>query len=453
MNSRKPYAGILFALLILAGCQGKTIEDIAPKADQQLPPKLVQSMQAKGMAVSSPLMVRIFKEEGQFEIWKQKSDGRYGLVTTYPICKWSGQLGPKMLEGDRQAPEGFYMIHPYQMNPKSKYYLAFNIGYPNAFDKAHGRTGSNLMVHGACSSSGCYSMTDAEVGQIYALAREAFKGGQQAFQIQAFPFRMTAANMARYRNDPNIDFWKMLKVGYDLFEITHTPPKVDVCNGRYVFDETPASGHSFSPGGACPAMSRPPDLVAAYNAFEKKYDADYAAAVKARKGPAPKPSLDGLKEAKLVANWTRELTSGKKVPIEPPSMDATGKITEPTTRLGRIDSPIGRKMAALDAEKEAKKKAAEEKAAAIAAAKAEKLAMAERAKAEKLAEKEAAEKARAGKAKGETSVAQNGAAGGKGHHASSSQDASAAPAENALVPTEEKPPSFGKRIWNRIFGS
>jgi len=450
MNSRNSCAGFLLALFVLAGCQGKTLEDIAPKATQELPAKLVQSIQSKGMSVTAPIMVRIFKEEGAFEVWKQKSDGRYALVTTYPICKWSGQLGPKMIEGDRQAPEGFYMIHPYQMNPQSKYYLAFNIGYPNAFDKSHGRTGSNLMVHGACSSSGCYSMTDAQVGQIYAFARDAFKGGQQAFQIQALPFRMTAENMARYRNDPNIDFWKMLKVGYDLFEMTHTPPKVDVCDGRYVFDETPAAGRSFSPGGACPQMSRPPDLVAAYSAFEKKYDVAYAAAVRASKGPAPKPSLDGLKEAKLVANWTRELTSGKAVPISPPSMDANGKITESTERLGRIDSPLGRKMAVLDAEKAAQKKAAEEKAAAIAAEKAQKLAMAERAKATKEA---AREKARTEKDKGETAVAQNGAAKRKGTHGSTTQDASAAPAENALAPTEAQSPSLGKRIWNRIFGS
>jgi hypothetical protein len=260
---------------------------------------------------------------------------------------------------------------------------------------------------------------------------------------------MTAENMARYRNDPNIDFWKMLKVGYDLFEITHTPPKVDVCDGRYVFDETAAPGHSFSPGGACPPMSRPPDLVAAYKAFEDKYDAAYAAAIRKNRGPAPKPSLDGLKEAKLVANWTRDLTSGKRVPIKPPSMDASGKITESTERLGRIDSPIGRKMAALDAEKEARKKAAEEKAAAIAAAKAEKLAMAERARE---AKQEAAEKARSGRTKGEAAVAQNSAANPKGNHGSPPQDASALPAENALMPAEQKP-SLGKRIWNKIFGS
>ena len=122
------------------------------------------------------------------------------------------------------------------MNPKSDYYLSFNIGFPNAFDRANGRTGSNLMVHGACSSAGCYSMTDERIGEIYALARDAFKGGQKAFQIEAFPFRMTPENMALHTDDPNFEFWKMLKDGSDHFEITGLPPKVDVCDRRYVFD-------------------------------------------------------------------------------------------------------------------------------------------------------------------------------------------------------------------------
>ena len=123
------------------------------------------------------------------------------------------------------------------MNPNSNYHLAFNIGYPNAYDRANGRTGSNLMVHGACSSSGCYSMTDAQMEEIYAFGRDAFRGGQTEFQIEAFPFRMTAANMARYRGDPNYKFWEMLKEGYDHFEITKVPPKVDVCEKRYVFNQ------------------------------------------------------------------------------------------------------------------------------------------------------------------------------------------------------------------------
>jgi len=77
------------------------------------------------------------------------------------------------------------------------------------------------------------------------------------------------------------------------------------------------------------------------------------------------------------------------VPIEPPSLNSDGTVTE-TSRMGRIDSPAGRKMAALDAEKAAKEKAAAEKAAAVAAAKAAK----EEAKAQALAEKEAAKQAK-----------------------------------------------------------
>ncbi len=188
------------------------------------------------MDKDSPILVRIFKEEAELEVWKKNRDGEFALLKTYPICRWSGDLGPKMKEGDRQAPEGFYTITPGQMNPNSNYYLAFNTGYPNAYDRAWDRTGSELMVHGDCSSRGCYAMTDEQIQEIYALARESFFGGQKDFQFEAFPFRMTALNMAKHRNNPNFAFWKMIKEGYDHFEATHQEPKVAVCEKRYVFD-------------------------------------------------------------------------------------------------------------------------------------------------------------------------------------------------------------------------
>ena len=128
--------------------------------------------------------------------------GYHALLKTYPICRWSGELGPKIKEGDRQAPEGFYTITPGLMNPNSSYYLAINMGFPNAYDKAHGRTGAFLMIHGDCSSRGCYAMTDEQIAEIYALARESFLGGQRSFQIQAYPFRMTPINMAKHRASP-----------------------------------------------------------------------------------------------------------------------------------------------------------------------------------------------------------------------------------------------------------
>ena len=215
------------------------------------------------MPMESPILVRIFKEEAELEIWKQDATGRFALLKTYPICRWSGDLGPKVKEGDRQAPEGFYQITPGLMNPNSNYYLAFNLGFPNAYDKANDRSGAFLMVHGDCSSRGCYAMTDEQMGEIFALGRESFQGGQKSFQVQAYPFRMTALNMAKHRNSPHMAFWRMIKVGYDHFEVTRQEPKVDVCEKRYVFDAQSPNGMPlrFDTRNRCPAYQLDPQVA------------------------------------------------------------------------------------------------------------------------------------------------------------------------------------------------
>ena len=250
----------------LAGCNPSDIPTsgraLAPLSD-----KMISDIRDKNMDKELPILVRIFKEEAELEVWKQTKDGQYALLKTYPICRWSGDLGPKKKEGDRQAPEGFYTIAPGQMNPNSSYYLAFNTGFPNTYDRAWGYTGSELMVHGDCSSRGCYAMTDEQIQEIYALARELFFGGQKSFQLQAFPFRMTALNMAKHRNNPNFAFWKMIKEGYDHFEATRLEPKVAVCEKRYVFDATAPDGAtkppSFNARGACPAYQLDKDIAEA----------------------------------------------------------------------------------------------------------------------------------------------------------------------------------------------
>ncbi len=201
-----------------------------------IPPRTMALMSEKGMSKNDPILVRLYKKESELEVWKRASDGRYAMLKSFPICRWSGQLGPKRREGDRQAPEGFYTINPSQLNPNSAYYLSFDTGYPNAYDRAHNGTGSALMVHGSCSSRGCYAMTDEGISEVYALAREAISSGQRGFQFQAYPFRMTAENLARYRADPNMPFWKNLKDGSDHFELTGHEPRVAVCGGRYAFD-------------------------------------------------------------------------------------------------------------------------------------------------------------------------------------------------------------------------
>jgi murein L,D-transpeptidase YafK len=262
-------SGICFAL---AACTD-TLSSVENKVEHPLPTKVVNRMKAYDMTQSSPIMMRIFKEESILEVWKAKRNGRFEKIAEYDICKWSGELGPKRAEGDRQAPEGFYTVNRHQMNPNSSYYLSFNLGYPNRFDRALERTGSNLMVHGACSSAGCYSMTDESVLEIYAFAREAFRGGQESFQVQAFPFRMTAENMARHRGNPNYEFWKMLKVGYDHFELTRTPPKVDVCNRQYVFNQVAQEDEAvFEATEMCPASTTPPALQVAYQSYVQDYE-------------------------------------------------------------------------------------------------------------------------------------------------------------------------------------
>jgi murein L,D-transpeptidase YafK len=205
------------------------------KDSAPIPAPTLAAMRAKDTGPSSPILMRVFKKEAELEVWKKTSGGRFVLLKTFPICRWSGQLGPKTKEGDRQAPEGFYAVTPAHMNPNSAYHLSFDTGFPNAYDRARGATGSALMVHGTCSSRGCYAMTNDAIEEIFALAREAFAGGQQAFQFQAFPFRMTAENMVKHRTDAHIAFWKQLKEGSDRFEATGEPPVVTVAAGRYAF--------------------------------------------------------------------------------------------------------------------------------------------------------------------------------------------------------------------------
>jgi murein L,D-transpeptidase YafK len=244
----------LAAAIALAGCN----PDMVPTGRAQAPlsEKMISEIASKNMDKESPILARIFKEEAEMEVWKKNRDGEYALLKTYPICRWSGDLGPKKKEGDRQAPEGFYTITPGQMNPASSFYLAFDTGFPNSYDRSHGYTGSNLMVHGDCSSRGCYAMTDEQIQEIYALARESFQGGQKSFQLQAFPFRMTALNMAKHRNSQHFAFWKMLKEGYDNFEASKQEPKVAVCEKRYVFDPSETDDATkplkFNAAGKCP---------------------------------------------------------------------------------------------------------------------------------------------------------------------------------------------------------
>ena len=222
--------------------------------------QVINKLKSIGSSPSEAMLIRLFKEESILEVWKRRGDGTYRLFKSYEICAWSGVLGPKFKEGDRQAPEGFYTVRPGHMNPKSSYYLSFNTSFPNKYDRAYGRTGTDLMIHGDCSSSGCYSMTDESIAEIYALGRDSFRGGQKSFQLQLYPFRMTPQNLAKYSDSPHLEFWQNIKIGYDAFEISKQLPTWDVCEGKYIFNAKGAG--SLKPMGKCPTQSTNPELMA-----------------------------------------------------------------------------------------------------------------------------------------------------------------------------------------------
>jgi murein L,D-transpeptidase YafK len=269
--SAAAFAALSLVALSLAACQdsGLSHRSLAP-----IPRETLALMEKVGASKESPMLIRAYKKEAELEIWKMGADGKYVHLKTYPMCRWSGQLGPKTREGDRQVPEGFYSISPAQMNPNSSYYLSFNVGYPNQLDRALGHTGGTIMVHGACSSAGCFSMTDAQIAEIYAVARSSFEGGQRSIQMQSFPFRMTADNLAKHRLDPNIGFWKNLKEGSDHFEVTKEEPQIAFCGRRYVFNAE-SDGH-LDPLSACPPLRQDPEIVASVSAKAAKDEAKIA---------------------------------------------------------------------------------------------------------------------------------------------------------------------------------
>jgi murein L,D-transpeptidase YafK len=203
---------------------------------------------AAGVSLGAPVFIRIFKREFELELWTLRQD-RFERFAIYPVCRWSGGLGPKLAEGDGQTPEGFYTVDAKALNPASRWHRSFNLGFPNHFDRAHGRTGSFIMVHGGCASIGCFAMTDPTVDEIWRLVTAAMDGGQRRFHVHVFPFRMTEENLAQRAGSPWASFWRELKLGYDAFESVGLPPRIAVCAGRYTITPAVASrdfGHEIA---------------------------------------------------------------------------------------------------------------------------------------------------------------------------------------------------------------
>lgn len=206
-------------------------------AGKRLLPSLHAELAKRGAKLGNAAYIRAFKENRELELWLNIGS-EWTHFRTYPIAALSGHLGPKLAEGDGQTPEGFYAVKATALNPASSYHLAFNIGYPNAYDLQHQRTGSLIMVHGSNVSIGCLAMTDPAIEEIYWIVSAALEAGQREVPVHLFPFRMTEDHMGRYQASEHASFWRELKAGYDWFETHRRPPAIQVSNGRYVATET-----------------------------------------------------------------------------------------------------------------------------------------------------------------------------------------------------------------------
>lgn len=229
----------LLLLFILINFQAfATSIPTSPRAERSIASvegQLKRELSTKGLEYGAPIFIRIFKDPGVLEVWVESQDGTFIHFKNYDICTFSGNLGPKLKEGDKQSPEGFYFVNSGRLNPWSRFHLSFNLGYPNTYDRYHGLTGSALMVHGNCVSIGCYAMTDSYINEIYTLGAAALKSGQPFFRVHSFPFKLESEILSKYQSNQWYPFWLNLKEGYDYFNKHKRPPNVEVSGGKYTF--------------------------------------------------------------------------------------------------------------------------------------------------------------------------------------------------------------------------
>ena len=231
--------GALLCAAVLAACSSAPV--IPPPSEVPLSKDALDLLAKKGMQPGAPVYVRIFKDESELEIWKQRDDGRFYHFKTYPICNWSGELGPKIVEGDKQAPEGFYTVTKRQLYHAGRWPRSLLLNFPNVYDQAEARTGSDILIHGGCTSVGCFAMTNPVSDEVHRLTVAAIDAGQDNVPIHVFPFRMTEENVKSHASPAWASFWANLKEGYDAFEQTKRVPRVAVCNSRYTFAEAPGT--------------------------------------------------------------------------------------------------------------------------------------------------------------------------------------------------------------------
>jgi murein L,D-transpeptidase YafK len=242
--------------------QAERITDTAPEArpaateENDPPSQLEMDLEAAGFKLGAPAFIRVFKADSTLEMWMLKG-GRFELFRRFPICKWSGELGPKLAEGDKQSPEGVYFITGGDLIVNARWHRAMNISFPNQRDRALGLTGSSILIHGKCSSIGCFALTDEYVEDVYEIVQSALEEGQPRVPVHIFPFELTREKLAAQAGDEWSDFWKELKRGHDIFLRDRLPPRAFVCNGQYAFQSRRRPLVSLEGNPVCTVLTRP----------------------------------------------------------------------------------------------------------------------------------------------------------------------------------------------------
>ncbi|MNK68211.1 L,D-transpeptidase catalytic domain [compost metagenome] len=194
---------------------------------------------AKKIGHSPFMIINAYKAEGKLEIWlKNGSDKVYQLFKTYDFCEHSGTLGPKVIEGDGQTPEGFYYINVF--NPMSNFHLSLGINYPNSVDNFRTgkdrKTGGDIYIHGSCVTVGCIPLTDEKIKEVYLLAMFSSDLKSKKVPVNIYPFKMTDQNMKKYSAEfpTQVTFWKSLQPVFLAFEQNKTQPNVNEVKGEYL---------------------------------------------------------------------------------------------------------------------------------------------------------------------------------------------------------------------------
>jgi len=234
LSQRHRVVGAIRAFSLLPGSG-----DRAEMAALRVAPLLEAELSVMDLKLGDPVFLRIFKEEQALEVWmKPAQDDEFQHYKTYRLCRPAGSPGPRVARGDQQAPEGFYYATLRSLRPRHRYHLGFDIGFPNAYDRHHGRSGERVFVQGACVGQGSLALANPSMEEVYTLAAAALESGQEFFRIHCFPFRMSDRRMNRVLEKPPewLDFWANLKEGYDYFEILRRPPNTTLVQGEYFFE-------------------------------------------------------------------------------------------------------------------------------------------------------------------------------------------------------------------------